>query len=63
MRWIRTLLAARRLRESPALFMTQSGGDPEPAKRSASVQLQFFGPNALEDCQRCADDLLVIVSQ
>lgn len=61
MRWIRTLLAARRLRKSPALFMTQSGGDPEPNLRSASVQFQFYGPNALEDCQRCAHDLLQIV--
>lgn len=63
MRWIRTLLAARRLRKSPALFMTQSGGDPEPANRSASVQLQFYGPDALENCRRCAHDLLEIVSQ
>ena len=29
MQWIRTLLAARRLRKSDALFTTQSGGDPE----------------------------------
>lgn len=62
MRWIKTLLVVRRLRQSDALFMTQSGGDPDPAKRSASIQLQYYGPDALERCERDAQHLLAILS-
>lgn len=60
--WIKTLSAARRLRRSDALFMTQSGGDPDPAKRSASIQFQYYGPDALERCQRDAQTILSIIN-
>ncbi len=60
--WIRTLSAIRRLRRSDALFMTQSGGNPDPSKRSASIQFQYYGPGALERCERDAKIILSIIN-
>lgn len=59
--WIMTLLAARRLRNADAIFMTESGGDPDPEKRTACIRISFRGPKALENCHAAATDLLTIL--
>jgi hypothetical protein len=61
MGWIRTLLAARRFRRIDGLFMTESSGNPEPTKRRAAIKIEFFGPDALERCERASTDLLKII--